>query len=66
MAITVLYLIPYILATILVGSFGLVVCFMGYLYHIHKIFTRTTSFKLHTGSSSGHSEIQSDNWEIEI
>ena len=37
MAITVLCLILYILATILVGCFGLVVFFMGYLYHIHKI-----------------------------
>ena len=37
MAITILYLILYIFATVLVGCFGLVVCFMGYLCYIHKI-----------------------------
>lgn len=37
MAITFLCLILYILATILAGCFALVVCFMGYLYYLHKI-----------------------------
>ena len=37
MVIAVLCLILYILATILVGCFALALCFLGYLYYVHKI-----------------------------
>ncbi|CAB3993413.1 cholesterol 24-hydroxylase-like [Paramuricea clavata] len=36
MAVTVLLLISYVLATILISCFGCFLCFMAYIYHLHK------------------------------
>ena len=36
MAVTVLLLISYVLATILISCFGCFLCFMAYIHHLHK------------------------------